>query len=256
MAAMASDVGGPAYRETMLSEATLPVAHAVVDSGESSPYGVTSESEEEGPRFKVGDRVVYDPAAQVNKELGEDYAGLGTCTVTALDVGAHGQLLSFVDESGDIHDGWWADRFKAAPIQAPAEDGPGDVSYFVAFRSTTGYGYRVLVRPSRIVTAADVIALTDLLASDVGGDVVPLNWIELPTPLPKTTQAGQVGLNNSDSLTEIRSTLPAIPIDRGIDHRVMSGSVPSTDGTPRMHPVRAAAPGERPDLPYLPRRAK
>jgi hypothetical protein len=117
---------------------------AEIGSGESSPDRVTSESEEEEPPFKVGDRVVYDPGAQVNEEL-DDYSGLGVCTVTALDVAGYGQLLSFVDGSGDMHDGWWADRFKAAPIEATVEDEECEVTYFVAFRSATGYGYRVLV---------------------------------------------------------------------------------------------------------------
>ena len=178
----------------------------VVGSSESSPAGVISESEEEEPRFEVGSRVVYDPEAEVNLELEGDYTSLGVCTVTGLDVAAHGQLLSFVDERGDIHDGWWADRFKVAPTEATAEGGEDDVTYFVAFRSAAGYGYRVLDPRARIVTAADVVALTDLLAADVGRDVVPLNWIELPPPLPRTTRARQVAVNNSGSSTEIRST--------------------------------------------------
>jgi hypothetical protein len=225
----------------------------VVDCGQSSPEGDASEGEERRPRFNVGDRVVYDPEAQINTEL-DDYTALGVCTVTALDVEGYGQLLSFVDERGDMHDGWWADRFMAAPVQATTEDGEGDVTYFVAFRSATGYGYRVLLPRPRIVTAADVIALTDLLAADVGGDVVPLNWIELPPPLPKTAQARQVAFNKGGSSTEIRSTLSAIRVDRGDDPRVLSVSVPSAGGTPQTHPDRAAA-GERADLPYLPRRA-
>ena len=258
---MASDGGWPRYRETRLYDASIDhdmvsaAQMAVVGSGESSPDGVASESEEEEPRFEVGSRVVYDPEAQVNLELEGDYAGLGICTVTAWDAAAYGQLLSFVDEHGEMHDGWWADRFKAALIEATAEDGEDDVTYFVAFWSATGYGYRVLVPRPRIVTAADVIALTDQLATEVGGDVVPLNWIELPPPLPKTTRARQVAVNNSGSSTEIRSTLAPIRIDRGNDHRVLNVSVPSTGQTPQTHPVRAAAPGERPDLPYLPRRA-
>jgi len=228
---------------------------AVVGSGECLPDGVTSEIEGKEPRFKVGDRVVYDPEAQINRELEGDYSSLGVCTVMALDVEAYGQLLSFVDERGDAHDGWWADRFKVAPLEAAAEDGEGDVTYFVAFRSARGYGYRVLVPRPRIVTAADVIALTDLLATDVGGDVVPLNWIELPPPLPKTTQARQVSSHDSGSSTDIRPTLAPIRIDRVNDHRVLSASVASTNGTPQTHPVRAATAGERRDLPYLPRRA-
>ena len=258
---MASDGGGPPYRETMLYDAShahdvVSAAHtAAVGSGESSPDGVASESGEDEPRFKVGSRVVYDPEAQVNLELEGDYAGLGICTVTAFDIAAHGQLLSFVDENGEMHDGWWADRFKAALLEETAEDGEGDVTYFVAFRSATGYGYRVLVPRRRIVTAADVLALTDLLATEVGGDVVPLNWIELPPPLPETTPARQVAVNTSGSSAEIRSTVAPIRVDRGNAHRVLNVSAPSTGQTPQTHPVRAAAPGERPDLPYLPRRA-
>lgn len=232
-----------------------PVQMTVVGTCESSPAGVISESEEEEPRFEVGSRVVYDPEAEVNLELEGDYASLGVCTVTELDVAAHGQLLSFVDERGDIHDGWWADRFKVAPTEATAEGGEDDVTYFVAFRSAAGYGYRVLDPRPRIVAAADVVALTDSLAADVGGDVVPLNWIELPLPLPMTTQARQVAVNHRGSSTEIQSTVAPIRIDPGHDRRVLNGSIPPTGRTLQTDPVQAAAPGERPARTYLPRRA-
>ncbi len=246
---MASDGGRPPYRETS------PAQMTVVGSCEPSPAGAISESEEEEPRFEVGSRVVYDPEAEVNLELEGDYTSLGICTVTGLDVAAHGQLLSFVDERGDIHDGWWADRFTVAPTEATAEGGEGDVTYFVAFRSAAGYGYRVLDPRPRIVAAADVVAMTDLLAADVGGDVVPLNWIELPLPLPQTTQARQVAVNKCGSSDEIPTTRAPIRIDRGHDHGVLTGSLPSTGRTLQADPVRAAAPSERLDLPYLPRRA-
>ena len=235
------------------AEETPPVL-AVVGTCESSTDGTESESEEIEPRFEVGSRVVYDPEAQVNLELGGDYASLGICTVTALDVAAYGQLLSFVDERGDLHDGWWAERFKAASPEATAEDGDSDVTYFVAFRSAAGYGYRVLGPHPRIVAAADVIALTDLLAADVGGDLVPLNWIELRPHPPSAVQTRQVGFGSSGSSTETRSTLAPIRIDRGHDHRVLNGSVPATGRTLQTDPVRAAASGTA-DLPYRPRRA-
>jgi hypothetical protein len=198
---------------------------------------------------------VYDAAAEVNEELDGDYAALGICTVTDVDEAADGQLLSFVDDRGDMHDGWWAERFKSATVEATAEPREGDVTYFVAFRSATGYGHRVLVPRPRITTAADVIALTDLLATDVGGDVVPLNWIELPT-VPKTTQERQVAATDSNSATEIRSTLAPIRIDRGNDQRVLSASVPTPGGAPEVPPARAAGPSDPQELPYLPRRAR
>jgi hypothetical protein len=198
--------------------------------------------------------VVYDSEAEINEELGGDYARLGVCTVTELDGEAYRQLISFVDERGDMHDGWWADRFKAASSGAVAEDEEGDVTYFVAYRSAAGYGYRVLAPRPRIVTSADVTALTDLLATDIGGDVVPLNWIELPPPVPDPARDCPVGPSNSGYSTEIRSALAPIRIDRKKD-QVATVSAPTLPGTPQPQPVRAAAPGQRPDVPYLPRRA-
>jgi hypothetical protein len=231
-----------------------PAVMTLLAGGESSPEAVTQQSEGTGGRFKVGDRVVYDSEAEINEELGGDYARLGVCTVTELDGEAYRQLISFVDEHGDMHDGWWADRFKAASTEAIVEDEEGDVTYFVAYRSAAGFGYRVLAPRQRIVTSADVTALTDLLATDIGGDVVPLNWIELPPPVLDTAQARQVGPHNSGFSTEIRSALaPPIRFDR--KDQVASVSARTMAGTPQPQPVRAAAPGERPDVPYLPRRA-
>jgi hypothetical protein len=231
-----------------------PAVMTLVAGGESSPEATTKQSEGTEGRFKVGDRVVYDSEAEINEELGGAYARLGVCTVTELDGEAYRQLISFVDERGDMHDGWWADRFKAASTEATAEDEEGDVTYFVAYRSATGYGYRVLAPRPRIVTSADVTALTDLLATDIGGNVVPLNWIELPPPVPNAPHARPIGPGNGGLSTEIRSALAPIRVDRAKD-RVVSVSAPTVAGTPQPQPVRAAAPGERPDVPYLPRRA-
>jgi hypothetical protein len=203
-------------------------------------------------RFKVGDRVVYDSECELNAELGEDYHRLGVCTVTGLEGEDSGQLLSFVDERGTLHDGWWADRFRAAAVAAPAEERENEVTYFVAFQSAAGYGYRVLLPRPRIVTAADVVALTDVLATDVGGSVVPLNWIELPNAGPGPASARPIGPAATGSTTDTRSTLAPIRIDRG--HPLRNGSGP-TAGTPQPQPAWAAGPGERPEVPYLPRRA-
>jgi len=226
----------------------------LVAGAESSPEATTQQSEGTGGRFKVGDRVVYDSEAEINEDLGGDYARLGVCTVTELDGEAYRQLISFVDERGDMHDGWWADRFKVASTKAFAEDDEDDVTYFVAYRSTAGYGYRVLAPRPRIFTSADVTALTDLLAADIGGDVVPLNWIELPPPDPDTAHARQVGPDNSGFSTDLRSALAPIRFDRGKD-QVASVAARTMAEAPQPQPVLAAALGERPDVPYLPRRA-
>ena len=230
-----------------------PAVMTLVAGGGSSPKAATNQSEGTGGRFKVGDRVVYDFEAEINEELGGDYARLGVCTVTELDGEGYRQLMSFVDERGDMHDGWWSDRFRAASAEEVAEEEEGDVTYFVAYRSAAGYGYRVLAPRPRIVTSADVTALTDLLATDIGGDVVPLNWIELPAPVPDV-QARQVGPDNSGFATKIRSALAPIRFDSGKD-QVASVSAPTVARTSQPQPVRAAAPGERADVPYLPRRA-
>jgi hypothetical protein len=236
--------------EIALMRPAIPVA--VADSGGSSPDGARSDGPRRARRFKVGDRVVYDSQSEINQELGGDYQRLGVCTVTALDGEDSGQLLSFVDERGDLHDGWWADRFKTAAEEATAEEREDDVTYFVAFQSATGYGYRVLAPRPRIVTAADVMAMTDLLATDVGGGVVPLNWIELPPPGPSTASVRPPGSDSSGPPPEIRSTPAPIRIDRG--HSVRNGSAP-TAGAPQTQPARAAGPSDHPEVPYLPRRA-
>lgn len=242
-------------RTTELAEVALvrpAVPVAVVGGGGSVPEGARSECPGEARRFKIGDRVVYDSESEINTELGGEYHRLGVCTVTALDGEESGQLLSFVDERGNLHDGWWADRFRAAAAQVTPEEREDDVTYFVAFRSAVGYGYRVLVLRSRIVTAADVIALTDLLATEVGSGVVPLNWIELPLPGPKTIAARPLETASSGPAPEIRSTLAPIRIDRG--QPVRNGSAPAA-GVPHTQPARTAGPGDRPEVPYLPRRA-
>jgi len=226
----------------------------LVAGGESPPEATTQQSEGTSGRFRVGDRMVYDPEAEINEELGGDYSHLGLCTVTALDGEENRQLVSFVDVRGDVHDGWWADRFKAASTEPIVEDEEGHVVYFVAYRSAAGYGYRVLDPRPRIVTSADVTAVTDLLATDIGGDVVPLNWIELPPPAPDTAEARQIGPDRSGSSTDIRSALAPLRIGRGKDH-VASVSARTTAGTPQPQPVWTAALGQRSDVPYLPRRA-